>query len=198
MAPVVRPPDGQGIRGRGLGLLDRKQLHTRAAELLPGDKGLLHRVAAASEADQRLADDLAEYAARRQKAGDAHTAAGLYLKASALGSDGAVREHALLEAANLFLIAGDMSGARKVGELLGDLPRTVQRLYLQARIAWFGGDPASAEELAQEAWEHGGEFPQEGRGSCAAILSSSTTCAAKGWGPRSGPIGPWRRICLPT
>jgi len=165
-----------------LGPLDRKQLHTRAAELLPPEEGLLHRVEAASEADRGLADDLAEYAARRQRAGDAGAAADLYLKASALSPEGAVREHALLEAANLFLIAGDMGGARKVGERLVDLPRTPQRLYLQARIAWFGGDPTSAEELAQESWEHGGEFANEDRGSCAAILSQLHNLRGDGLG----------------
>jgi len=165
-----------------LGPLDRKRLHTRAAELLPSDEGLLHRVAAASEPDQRLASDLAEYAARRQLAGDAHAAADLYLKASALGPNSADREHALLEAADLFLIAGDMNGARKVGEGLGDLPRTAHRLYLQARIAWFGGDPTAAEELAQEAWEQGGEFAREGRGKCAAILAQLHNLRGDGLG----------------
>ena len=164
--PLVRAAVAEDV-----GPLDRKHLHIRAAGLSTGDTGLLHRVAAASGADPDLARELVQQAARRLHSGDPHAAADLYLKASALGTDDQDREGALLEAANLFLIAGDVASARKVGERLGSLPGTAQRFYLQARIAWFGGEPTAAEDLAQQAWQRGDELDRGGRGSCAAILS---------------------------
>ncbi len=165
-----------------LGPLDRKHLHSRAAQLLPTTEALAHRVAAASEADQGLADELAEHAEQRQHAGDLHAAADLYLKASALTTEDTHRERALIEAASLFLITGDMSSARQTRHRLRDLPPTADRLYVEARIAWFAGDPTTAEDLARRAWEHENEPSHRGRGSCAAILAQLHNLRGDGLG----------------
>lgn len=154
-----------------LGPLDRQRLHRRAADLVDGDASLLHLVAAASGPDPELARLLSERAAGLASNGDARAAATFFLKGASLGEPGPDRDNVLLEAANLYLIAGDIGGARRIGEQLAELPATAQRLYLQARIAWFGGQSTEAEELAEQAWQLGDELEGPGRGSCAAILA---------------------------
>lgn len=154
-----------------LGLLERQRLHRRAAGLVDGDASLMHLVAAATGPDPELAQALSARASERAAEGDARSAALLHLKAAALSLPGPDREAAVLEAANLHLIAGDVGAARRAGEQLAHLPATAQRLYLQARIAWFGGQSTEAEDLAEQAWQRGDELVGPGRGSCAAILA---------------------------
>jgi len=165
-----------------LGPADRQRLHYRAAEVIGGESGLLHRAAAATGTEPGLADELVAAAAERQQRGDVHAAAGLWLKTQALWEEGPQREAALLEAANLYLIAGDVASARRAVERLDDLPVTAQRLYLQARVAWLGGQPTEAEDLAERAWRRGDELDRAGRGSCAAILAQLHNLRGDGGG----------------
>jgi len=163
-----------------LGPLDRQSLHLRAATLVEGDAALLHRVAAASGPDPELAAELGARAADREGDGNARAAAQLYLKAGALDRPGPDRDAAFLAAANQLLIAGDLAAARQLTERLDELPEGARRFYVQARIAWFTGDPARAEELAQQAWEHGDELDGAGRGGCAAILAQLSNMSGEG------------------
>jgi len=163
-----------------LGPLDRQRLHRLAADLVDGDAGLMHRVAAASGPDPDLAAALAARAEERVAEGDARAAAQLYLRAAGLGRPGPDRDAAVLEAANQLLIAGDLAAAKQVAEQLEELPEGARRFYLQARIAWFTGDPARAEGLARQAWERGDELDGSGRGGCAAILSQLSNLAGEG------------------
>lgn len=164
----------------GLGPLERRRLHLRAADLTHGDLGVMHRVAAASGPDPELAETLGRRAAERAAEGDSRAAAQLYLKAAGLGGPGPARDAAVQEAANQLLITGDLAAAKQVAARLGETPESALRFYLQARIAWFTGDPAEAERLALLAWERSAELDGTGRGGCAAILAQLSNLAGEG------------------
>ena len=163
-----------------LGPLDRQQLHRRAAELVDGDASLMHQVAAASGPDPDLAGVLAERAAAVVAEGDARAGAQLYLKAASMDHPGPAQDAAVQEAANQLLITGDLAGAKQVASRLQETPETARRFYLQARLAWFTGDPAEAERLASLAWERSAELDGAGRGGCAAILAQLSNLAGEG------------------
>ncbi len=146
-------------------------LHGRAADLLEGDAALLHRVAATNGPDDELADRLAEAAAARLARGDAHAAADLSLQASRVGRPGPVSDERLLDAINLLLIDGDLAATKALAPDLEAAPPTARRVYLQARLAWFAGEPDAAEALATEAWSRSEQLSTEHLGSLAAILA---------------------------
>ena len=154
-----------------LGPRERKELHTRAARVTKGEAALLHRAAAANGPDAGLSAELAACARSLERDGHAHRAATMFLKARALGPPGAEADVALMDAANLFLIAGDITAAKDVASRLEELPPGARRFYLQAKIAWLGGQPAAAEELATLAWSRAEELDRSGRGTLAAILA---------------------------
>ena len=154
-----------------LGPRERKELHTRAARVTKGEAALLHRAAAANGPDAGLSAELAACARSLERDGHAHRAATMFLKARALGPPGAEADVDLMDAANLFLIAGDITAAKDVASRLEELPPGARRFYLQAKIAWLGGQPAAAEELATLAWSRAEELDRSGRGTLAAILA---------------------------
>ena len=154
-----------------LGPYARANLHARAGEVLTGDAALLHMVAASSGSDDDLADRLTVAAAANLARGDVHTAADLTLKASRVGTPGTTSDERLLDAVNLFLIDGDLATAKTLADDLSLTPATARRVYLQARLAWFAGEPDEAESLATEAWSRGDELSPDHLGSLAAILS---------------------------
>ena len=177
-----------------VGPVDRKQFHTRAAQVLSSGESLLHRVAAASGADSDLVEDLVEHAAQRQGSGEPEAAANLLLKAAHPHARRTAARADSARGRRTVSVVGDMGGARAVSDRLGDLPRTAHRLFLEARIAWFSGDPTAAEELAREAWEHD-ELTRAGRGSCAAILAQLHNLRGEGreaaeWADRALTGGP--------
>ncbi len=165
-----------------LGPHARANLHARAGELLTGDDALRHLVAASGGSDDNLADRLIEAAAANLARGDAHTAADLTLKASRVGSAGSVSEERFLDAVNLFLIDGDLTTTKALAADLAATPPTARRVYLQARLAWFAGEPDAAETLATEAWSRGDQLSQDHLGSLAAILSQLHNMRADGLG----------------
>jgi len=153
-----------------LGPLDRKRLHASAAAMLDGDEALLHRLAAASGPDQVLASAFADRARQLQDAGDVRGAADYYLKAGRLAEEEGLSW--LTDAATLFLIAGDVASAKEAEEAIPDDVDGALRDYLKVRIAWFGGDPGTAVELATEAWWNRADEPRgTGRGELAAVLA---------------------------
>ena len=153
-----------------LGPLDRRELHLRAAELSPSDEGLLHRLAASSGPDPLLATDLAARAGELQRAGDARAAADWFLKAGKVAGSEAGASWSM-EAAGLFLVAGDVSAAASALESAGPDVGGAARVSLDARVAWFTGQLELAGELATRAWASAGELDEQGRGALAAILA---------------------------
>ena len=178
-----------------LGPHARANLHARAGEVLNGDAGLRHLVAASSGPDDELADRLTAAAAANLARGDAHTAADLTLMASRVGTPGTTSDERLLDAVNLFLIDGDLATAKTLADDLSLTPPTARRVYLQARLAWFAGEPDEAESLATEAWSRGDELSPDHLGSLAAILSQLHNLRADGlgaaeWAARALALGP--------
>ena len=91
-------------------------------------------------------------------------------------------EDRLLDAVNLSLIDGDLATAKAMSVDLSEVPPTARRVYLQARLAWFGGEPGSAEDLAAEAWAGGDQLSSDHLGSLAAILAQLHNMRADGLG----------------
>ena len=179
-----------------LGPLERQRLHHLAAAGSGGDESLLHRLAAASGTDPGLAAELAARAQQLQEAGDLRAAADFFLKAGhAAGADGSSW---LLEAATIFLIAGDVSAAKGVEESLDPLVGGAMRAHLQARLAWFGGGAGSALDLASAAWERGDELNDRVGASWRRSSLSCTTCKVTGLRQRSGRSVPSPRTCRQT
>jgi len=163
-----------------LGPLDRRRLHLRAAALCQGDESLFHRLAAASGQDLELASAIAARAQELKDAGDVRAAADYYLKAGRLaGVDGSSW---LMEAATMFLIAGDVSAAKTAEESIADDVGGATHEYLKVRIAWFGGQPGPAAGLAAQAWERADELDRRGRGELAAILAQLHNMQGDGLG----------------
>ena len=165
-----------------LGSHARASLHTRAGAVLTGDAALRHLVAAADGPDDALADRLVTAAGDNLARGDAHAAADLTLNASRLTSVGEKSEERLLDAVNLYLIDGDLATAKSLGPALSATSPTARRMYLQARLAWFAGEPDAAESLATEAWSRGDQLSPDHLGSLAAILSQLHNMRADGLG----------------
>ena len=150
--------------------------------MLTGDAALRHLVAAADGPDDALADRLVTAAGDNLARGDAHAAADLTLNASRLTSVGEKSEERLLDAVNLYLIDGDLATAKSLGPALSATSPTARRMYLQARLAWFAGEPDAAESLATEAWSRGDQLSPDHLGSLAAILSQLHNMRADGLG----------------
>lgn len=165
-----------------LGPYARAALHARAGEMLTGDVALRHQVAASSGSDEELADRLTAAAADNLARGDVHAAAGLTLEASRVGTPGTTSDERLLDAVNLFLIDGDLATAKTLATDLALTPPTARRVYLQARLAWFAGEPDQAESLATQAWSRGDQLSPDHLGSLAAILSQLHNMRADGLG----------------
>jgi DNA-binding CsgD family transcriptional regulator len=163
-----------------LGPMDRHRLHRHAATLCDGDAALSHRVAAASGPDPVLSAEIADRAGELRAAGDIRAAADCFSKAGRLA--GPQGSGLLLEAANLFLIAGDVTAAKAADEsILGEVADAT-RVYLRARIAWFSGQPGEAAELAAHAWERAAELDTGGRAWLAAILAQLHNMEGDGTG----------------
>ena len=163
-----------------LGPHARAVLHARAGHLLSGDAALRHLVAASTGSDDDLADQLMVAAAANLMRGDVHTAAELTLKASRVGTPGPTSDERLLDAVNLLLIDGDLASTKALAAELADTPATARRVYLQARLAWFAGEPDAAESLATVAWSRGDQLSTDHRGSLAAILAQLHNMRADG------------------
>jgi ATP/maltotriose-dependent transcriptional regulator MalT len=172
-----------------LGPVERRRLHSRAATVVGGAQGLVHRVAATDGVDPALARDLAVRAGELKDGGDLIAAADLYAKAGRVagGPDGT---RWLIEAAGVLLVAGLVASAKGVEESIEPGSGGASRAHLRAKIAWFGGDPGLAIDLATSAWEHADELDERGRGEVAAILSQlhnmqGDGVAAASWAERA-------------
>src|SRR3954447_9117615 len=165
-----------------LGPLDRRRLHLRAAEMSAGDERLLHQLAAASGPDPELAAGLAARADELREGGDVRAAADFFLKAARASGVEKVVASWFMEAAGLFLSAGDVAAAEAAVQAAGPQVGGATRVHLEARIAWFSGQPDLAGELATRAWERVDELDRGGRGAIAAILAQLRNMEGDGLG----------------
>ena len=173
-----------------LGPAERVLLHTRAAGRLHGDEALLHRVAAAPGPDPSVADDLARSAVASRERGDLHRAADLFRTAARMSEPGEVGDRRLMDAIELYLLAGDVTTAVALRDRLAQLAPSARRFHLQAKVAQLAGQTREAEELALRAWEHSEESGADGRGPLAAILAQLCNMrgdgeAAAAWAERA-------------
>ena len=177
-----------------VGPRERKDLHTRAARLTTGETALLHRAAAAHGPDPGLSAELADRARELESDGNAHRAASMFLKARALGPPGPDGDAHLMDAANLFLIAGDVTSAKEVAARLEELPAGARALLPagQDRLArWPAGDGRGARDPGlvprRGARPDRARHPGRDPGPAAQRARRRTTR------PRTGPPVPWPR-----
>jgi hypothetical protein len=150
--------------------------------VLGGDAGLRHLVAAVTGPDDDLVHRLVAAAAAALARGAVREAADLTLDASRVGTPGATADELLLDGVNLLLIDGDLARAKTLASEVSRIPATARRVYLQARLAWFAGEPDEAEALATEAWSRGDQLSSDNLGSLAAILSQLHNMRGDGLG----------------
>ncbi|MGD9529635.1 MAG: AAA family ATPase, partial [Pseudonocardia sp.] len=138
-----------------LGPATRAELHRRAATTVGPVAALEHRAAAAAGPDPELADALAAQAAADVEGGRIALGADRLLAATRLRPPGPAHDGLLLDAVDLLLAAGEAAEAAGFADRLAGLPDTPKRQLVLARLAWLGGDLATAERLARSAWETG-------------------------------------------
>ena len=159
---------------------ERVRLHRECARLVHGEESLLHRVAAATGPDAQVAADLARAAQARAARGDEHRAAELALSASHLSPPGADADDRVMDAVELFLLAGDVTAAQAAAEPLAGMAPSGRLFHLQAKLAQLSGQPGQAEQLALAAWELADQLGPDGQGRLAAILAQ--LCNVRGDG----------------
>jgi DNA-binding CsgD family transcriptional regulator len=137
-----------------LGTARRARLHAVAATLVETEAAVLHhRVAAATQADAGLADELAGFA-KREAAREAWTGAAAHLvAASRLSPTPVEREQRLLEAVNWMLLTGDAAQAATFEPEIGGFAPTPLRDSVLGYLASVTRGPAAAEGLLRSAWE---------------------------------------------
>ncbi len=135
-----------------LGVLERAELHRRAAGIVTEEGARLrHRVAAAVGCDENLAGEIGAFAARTAAGGSLLSAAALYVDAAELVPPGPGREAYVLEAVDCLLAAGDAAGAGLVGARLASGSDGPRGLIVRGRLALMAGRTVEAEELLTRA-----------------------------------------------
>jgi DNA-binding CsgD family transcriptional regulator len=145
----------------------RNELHRRAATVLTDAAAIAHRVAASTEADDDLADDLMRLADHRSGAGDLASAGRYRLQAARLSTPGPLRDARMLIALEDLLDAGDLAKALTVRDELVELPASARRSALVGDIAIWHGRFGEAEAALSDAWKRldneTGEGTRDGR-----------------------------------
>jgi DNA-binding CsgD family transcriptional regulator len=137
----------------------RRALHARAAELVAGRAGLIHRVAASLGPDEALAQAFEEAARASADLGELGASAWALEQAASLSLAGADRERRLLDAAVAQLNAADTSAAARV--LASCHASSARRDALMGLLGVFTGSPG-AEGRLLAAWQaHHPEDEQE-------------------------------------
>jgi DNA-binding CsgD family transcriptional regulator len=129
---------------------NRRELHARAANVVPGRARLAHRVAASVGPDEALASDLEGSARASAVAGDAAASAWALEQAAALSPAAEDRESRLLDAALALLNAADTPAAARV--LASCQASSARRDALTGLLGVFTGSP-SAEARLLAAWQ---------------------------------------------
>jgi DNA-binding CsgD family transcriptional regulator/uncharacterized protein GlcG (DUF336 family) len=147
----------------------RRELHTRAAELVDRSAALDHRVAAAAVADAALARELEEAAGEAAAAGRMTRASSWLVRAAALSADTADRERRLLGALEQLLSVGDVAEAASVEREVRGLGASARASGLLGHLALLRGDGMRAERLLLEAWERHDQSTEPLVGAAAAV-----------------------------
>ena len=131
----------------------RNELHRRAAAVLTGDAAMMHRVAASTETDDALAEDLMRMADGRSGVGDLAGAGRHRLQAARLSPPGPLRNARTLTALEDMLDAGDLAKALTARDELLTLPVSARRSALVGDIALWQGRFGEAEAALSDAWK---------------------------------------------
>jgi len=129
----------------GLTPTRRQELHRAAAAVLGPPADLAHRVAAADSADEDLANELDDAAARELASGAPAQAARYLLWASPLTLDRDLAGTRLLRAARLLLADGQTARAGTLRAQLEGCRDSPLRNLVLGTLAWEEGDAAAAE-----------------------------------------------------
>ena len=178
-----------------LGPLERQKAHQRAAVLCEHDQALFHRLAASSGPDTELAAELAARAGQLHESGDLRQAADYYLKAGHVG--GRAGWPWLMDAATLFLIAGDVTAAKEAEELIAE---DVGGAVVSTSRPGSPGSADSRAPLQSSPPRHGSaptSWTRVVAGSSPRSWRSCTTCRPTGSAPPTGRPGRWPRTCRP-
>lgn len=123
---------------------DRTRCHERLALVTTGFEQLRHRVSAAEECDDALADDLVAAALVESAAGRLQTGARCRLWASQLTRRPEARAQLACEAIRSFVVATEESQALAIAPVLSQLPDTAATMEARAALAFAQGRLAAA------------------------------------------------------
>jgi len=137
---------------QAIGVSRRAELHRAAAGLTGGSTALAHRVAGCVGADDRLAADLAVYAAAAGAAGQPQAAAEHVLMAAQVAGDRRAGERWLAEGVGLLIDLGDAARAREYAGQIAAMAPSAQRDLLLGRLDLLAGACADAEQRISDAW----------------------------------------------
>ncbi|SDH59183.1 regulatory protein, luxR family [Sinosporangium album] len=139
---------------QNLSVLNRRELHRRAAELADSDQERLrHRVRASHHPDDALAADLTAFARGESATGNWSSTAEHLINAAHISPSQEERAHRTAEAIASLIYAGRVEDA---AELAAGLPATCPvdiRCFALGALALAAGNPAEAVPLLTEAWE---------------------------------------------
>ena len=137
-----------------LGPARRHALHVAAAALLTDDAvSLRHRVAAAAEPDERLADDLTRFADSEARRQAWQSAAAHLVAASRLSLDPEEAQRRVLRAVVWTLLRGDAATASTFADEIATFTSSPLRDSVLGSLAMAADDPVTAERLLAAAWD---------------------------------------------
>ena len=136
----------------------RTALHRRAAGLAHDDAtGIRHEVAASSGQDESLSARVTEHARRRRARGDLTTAGSAFVTAAKLSPQTGARDDLLLDAAETYLMGGEVGSAMQLFSEWPELPRGRRLDYVRGWEALATGRLDEARHLLAEAWDDAGD-----------------------------------------
>ncbi len=144
----------------GLGPARRHALHVAAAGLLTDQAAVLrHRVAAATEPDEQLADELTRFADAEAHRHAWPSAAAHLVDASRLSPDPDEAQRRVLRAVVWTLLRGDAGLAATFRGEIESFPSGPLRDAVRGALATVSDDPATAQRLLTRAWDGRGPDP---------------------------------------
>ncbi len=156
---------------------ERQELHLAAAELLDERTALAHRVAATDHVDDALARELVQAADRETASGDRARAARFLLWAARITSKRELAEQHLLESASLLLANEQTSAVAAMKPEIESCRATPLRDLVLGILAWYQGDPDTAERCWRSAIAQAGQEPGSAAHAAAALTRLGLLCA---------------------
>ena len=136
-----------------LGLARRHALHTAAAALVTDETTVLrHRVAAAAEPDEALANDLTRFADREASRQSWQSAAAHLVAASRLSPDARQAQRRVLRAMVWTMLRGDAATASGFAAEIAAYPNGPLREVVLGSLAMAADAPVAAERHLTAAW----------------------------------------------